>query len=82
MQIETELSTQEPHIIHSEQIYNTDFVSDRYDLCKRTLENWRTTGRGPKYIKVGKLVRYKGRHLLEWEESNTLDHSGQEGLPK
>lgn len=80
MQIQAALPPKELHAIYPTGIYDTKFVAERYGLCPRTLENWRTTGRGPKYTKVGRLVRYKGIFLLEWEEGNTLEHTGHEGL--
>ena len=65
------------HVIYATALYDTKYVANRYQLCPRTLENWRTTGRGPSYVKIGRLVRYKGASLLDWEDRNTLEHSGQ-----
>ena len=28
------------------------------DLAPRTLANWRSQGRGPRFIRVGRLIRY------------------------
>ncbi len=32
----------------------------------RTLESWRLTGRGPRYRKLGRLVRYSQTDLVDW----------------
>ena len=54
-------------------------------LSRRTLENYRVTGQGPKFLKVGRLVFYRLRDLDEWLE-NTVRRStsdpGPEPKPK
>lgn len=37
-----------------------------------TLAHWRSEGRGPKFIKLGAKVAYRGRDLNEWLESRTV----------
>ena len=34
----------------------------------RTLQQWRYQGRGPVYLKVGRLVWYRKQDLDRWEE--------------
>jgi hypothetical protein len=70
-------SPQELYAIHLDGLYDTEYVACHYQLCRRTLENWRVSGNGPKYVKVGRLVRYAGAALIAWERKNTLEHSGQ-----
>jgi len=36
-----------------------------------TLAEWRCTGAGPRFVKVGRLVRYTPAALAEWIESHT-----------
>ena len=38
-----------------------------------TLAHWRSEGRGPKYIKVGGKVAYRGSDLNEWLDAQTVD---------
>jgi predicted DNA-binding transcriptional regulator AlpA len=38
-------------------------------LAPATLRNMRTQGRGPAFIKVGGLVRYRPDDLVDWIES-------------
>lgn len=35
-----------------------------------TLQNWRWAGRGPVFVKIGRLVRYTGADLAAWLEKN------------
>lgn len=39
------------------------------DVPEGTLAQWRHRGVGPRYIKVGKHVRYDERDVLVWLES-------------
>jgi predicted DNA-binding transcriptional regulator AlpA len=38
-------------------------------LAPATLRNMRTKGRGPSFIKVGGLVRYRHADIVDWIES-------------
>ncbi len=38
----------------------------------RTLANWRSTGEGPRYTKIGGRVLYPVDAVKTWEESRTL----------
>lgn len=46
-------------------------VADRYSsaITPRTLANWRSTGQGPDYVKIGGKVMYPVDALLTWEAS-------------
>ena len=37
-----------------------------------TLANWRTYGRGPAYVRLGRLVRYPVAELEAWIERKTV----------
>lgn len=54
---------------------DTTLAGELLGLQPRTLENWRTLGRGPCYVKVGGRVRYRTSDLLEWLDRNT--HGGE-----
>lgn len=38
-----------------------------------TLNAWRTRRQGPRYIKLGRAVRYQQADLAAWLESRTID---------
>jgi hypothetical protein len=46
----------------------------RYDqrVSLKTLANWRSTGEGPAFTKVGSRVFYRLPDILEWEQRRTL----------
>lgn len=37
-------------------------------LSERTMERHRTAGTGPRYIALGRAIRYRRRDLLDWIE--------------
>lgn len=40
-------------------------------ITVRTLANWRSTGHGPKFTKIGGRVLYPLDAVIEWEKSRT-----------
>ena len=43
----------------------------------RTLERWRSTGTGPRYIKVGRRVAYRLADLEAWIEQQARQHTAE-----
>ncbi len=43
------------------------------DLAPRTLANWRSQGRGPRFIRVGRLIRYDIRDLEAYLASRIVE---------
>lgn len=54
-------------------------VADRYNnnITIRTLANWRSSGNGPPFSKIGGAVMYPLNKLIEWEEMNTVTSTSQ-----
>ncbi len=46
-------------------------------VAPKTLENWRTLGLGPKFIKAGRRVLYDPADLLAWREQNRLGSTSE-----
>jgi hypothetical protein len=46
-------------------------------LKPNTLEIWRLNGKGPRFIKIGKLVRYAQSDLDAWLDSKTCTSTSQ-----
>lgn len=44
----------------------------RGSITIRTLANWRSTGEGPRYTKIGGRVLYPVDAVKSWEHSRTL----------
>lgn len=41
-------------------------------LSQQTLARWRHEGKGPEYVKIGRLVAYKAGTVREWLETCRL----------
>ena len=51
----------------------------RWKISHRTLERWRWTGEGPKFLKVGGRVVYRLSDIEEYEQSivrSSTSHTG------
>lgn len=44
---------------------------------QRALQNWRLRGGGPKYVKIGRSVRYQRSDVLEFIEERKRRHTSQ-----
>ncbi|MEQ1871185.1 MAG: helix-turn-helix domain-containing protein [Vicinamibacterales bacterium] len=44
----------------------------------RTLANWRWSGRGPRYVRIGARAFYRHADLDEWLASRCFSHTAQE----
>jgi hypothetical protein len=42
----------------------------------RTLRQWRYYGKGPRFVKIGKHVRYRVSDLNAWLDANTVQPGG------
>lgn len=47
------------------------------DIQPNTLEGWRVKGIGPKFIKIGRLVRYRTDDLDQWLQAQTRSSTSQ-----
>jgi hypothetical protein len=52
---------------------NTDELAEYLDMNAGTLRNWRSAGKGPKFVKIGGYrnahVIYKLKDVKAWEKS-------------
>jgi predicted DNA-binding transcriptional regulator AlpA len=46
-------------------------------LSVRTLERYRITGTGPRYVRLGRLIRYRPNDLKEWIERNLRNSTSE-----
>jgi hypothetical protein len=49
------------------QIITPTQLARRWKVAEGTLANWRSQGRGPKYFKAGRRVRYNLKHIESFE---------------
>ena len=47
-------------------------------LKKSTLDQWRSRGEGPKFVKLGRAVRYRRADLDEWIDSRVQQSTKRE----
>lgn len=52
-----------------------DEVAAKYNINKGTLANWRCQKKGPRYSKVGKVVRYDVQALEEFFKQHEVETS-------
>jgi predicted DNA-binding transcriptional regulator AlpA len=62
---------------------STRELAERWNLRPATLRVWRTEGRGPRYVKLGKSVRYPMSDVLDFEERGrvTREYVAASGTP-
>jgi predicted DNA-binding transcriptional regulator AlpA len=46
-------------------------------LAPGTLRNWRTAGRGPRHVRLGRRVGYRVEDLQAWTEERLIDGRGR-----
>ncbi|HID73197.1 TPA: helix-turn-helix domain-containing protein, partial [Candidatus Micrarchaeota archaeon] len=63
--------SQHPGDEPKERIMKYMELAERYAIHERTVANWRTTGFGPKFVKIGSSVRYRESDVKAWEETRT-----------
>ncbi|WKK13875.1 helix-turn-helix domain-containing protein [Rhodococcus ruber] len=43
-------------------------VADRLKLPVKTLATWASTGKGPRFARIGKYARYRLSDVIAWED--------------
>ena len=54
-----------------ETLLTTEQAAWLLRISRKTLARMRVEGRGPKFVKIGRCVRYRQRDLLTWISTNT-----------
>ena len=54
-------------------VVDTMGAAEYLGLHARTLDNWRSQGRGPRYIRVGRRIIYRVADLEEFLESRIVE---------
>jgi excisionase family DNA binding protein len=55
-------------MIEQEPLATPRQVSDHTRVSERTLEYWRAHGKGPRYVRMGRHVRYDWADVKSWLE--------------
>jgi predicted DNA-binding transcriptional regulator AlpA len=51
-------------------------AADYLGLHARTLDNWRSQGRGPRYVRVGRRIVYRIADLESYLDARTVEVAG------
>jgi hypothetical protein len=65
-------------IARGKQFWSEIEVESSFGIPRKTLQNWRVLGKGPRYRKFGSGVRYEISDLKAWVDSLP---SGGAGVP-
>jgi hypothetical protein len=57
--------------------YNTEEVANAMQCSKIKLEIWRQKGGGIRFSKFGRQIRYLGKDVLDYLESNSGDNTSE-----
>jgi len=57
-------------------------VAEALQIPPATLPQWRYLGRGPKYVKVGRHVRYRTVDLERWIDEQSAGGEQRHGRPR
>jgi len=52
-------------------------VATLLNINRATLSNWRSSGKGPKYVKVGGSIRYRYTDVELYLEKNSVETTGE-----
>lgn len=55
-----------------ERLLTDHEVAARLGVSVATVRRWRLLGTGPKYLKIGALVRYRPESICEWLDSRPV----------
>ncbi len=66
--------------LKSDHFLTTHEAAKYLRLKKNTLEIWRVQGRGPEFVKFGRLVRYRFSALENYVSTCTHNNTSQYGL--
>jgi len=62
--IERDISSTRVPVLDS--LLTPSALAGQLDVTERTLSEWRITGRGPAFIRLGKTVRYRSAAVEAW----------------
>lgn len=71
-----------PASITERRFLDTPQLSELLNVKQKALEHWRNRGKGPKYIKAGKFVRYDEADVLAWLEEQKRSNTTQKARPQ
>jgi predicted DNA-binding transcriptional regulator AlpA len=62
-----------------DEVLEPEGVSDFLKVPEGTLANWRYLGKGPRFVKVGRRVRYRRSDVEAWLELHVRESTAAAG---
>jgi excisionase family DNA binding protein len=62
-----------------QQLFAVTELAKRLGVSESTLNKWRLTGVGPRFVKIGRLVKYRGSDVSEWLERQVRISTSDQG---
>jgi predicted DNA-binding transcriptional regulator AlpA len=62
---------------HTDRLLTQAEVSAMLAIPRRTLRSWRSLGRGPAFVRIGKAVRYRAADIDEFVGSHRVERQRQ-----
>ena len=59
------------------RVLNENELAQRWGLSPKTLQRWRSEGRGPRYLKMSKRVSYPLESVIEFERGALHDSTSE-----
>jgi excisionase family DNA binding protein len=56
--------------------YTPAQLSEHLQIPEETLRKWRIAGTGPKYVRIGKHIRYRRMQVDRWLEQREREAAG------
>lgn len=62
------------------RVLNENELAQRWGVSPKTLQRWRSEGRGPRYLKLSKRVSYPLESILDFEYSALHESTAERAL--
>lgn len=60
------------------ELLNTKMAAPHVGVAAKTLENWRTLGLGPKFIRAGGRIVYDPRDIEAWKAERRVGSTSEQ----
>jgi predicted site-specific integrase-resolvase len=64
-------------LLFQNEYMSTQQLADMWGVKKATVQQWRTLGTGPVYIKLGRRVIYRKTDIINYERRRTYQGTGE-----
>jgi excisionase family DNA binding protein len=62
-----------------DQVWDDERTGEYLTVPVGTLANWRYQGKGPRFVKIGRHVRYRRSDVEAWLEANVRESTATAG---